>query len=150
MVPKRNEIKSSPSKGTSATTRLHPPLYDLALQVLSQLGAENSKHGEEESFKRDDPNTIRPFVEELVKTFSIDHYPVRMQCDGATDLTSDLVVKDCGPLLDAYTEYLCYGLQVPNDGLDTGLLYKRYAALLWKYGKAKAQKRYTSDIKDPQ
>ncbi|PHT52915.1 hypothetical protein CQW23_07377 [Capsicum baccatum] len=29
------------------------------------------------------------------------------------------------------------------------LIHKRYAALLWKYGEAKAQRPYTSDIKDP-
>ncbi|PHT77130.1 hypothetical protein T459_20652 [Capsicum annuum] len=46
---------------------------------------------------------------------------------------------DCGPFVAAYTEYLSDGLQVPNDGLDAGLLRKRYAALLWKYGEAKAQ-----------
>ncbi|KAF3646083.1 hypothetical protein FXO37_20635 [Capsicum annuum] len=56
-------------------------------------GAEDNEHGEEESFKRDDPNANSPSIEELVKTFSIDRYPVRMQCDGATDLTGDLVVK---------------------------------------------------------
>ncbi|KAF3615106.1 hypothetical protein FXO37_35651 [Capsicum annuum] len=56
-------------------------------------GAEDNEHGEEESFKRDDPNANSPFIEELVKTFSIDHYPVRIQCDGATNLTGDLVVK---------------------------------------------------------
>ncbi|PHU10931.1 hypothetical protein BC332_17861 [Capsicum chinense] len=33
------------------------------------------------------------------------------------------------------------GLQVQNDGLDVGLLHKRYADLLWKYGEAKAQSR---------
>ncbi|PHT37907.1 hypothetical protein CQW23_21480 [Capsicum baccatum] len=48
-----------------------------------------------------------------------------------------------------YAEYLSDGLQVPNDGLDTGLLQKRYAALLWKYGEVKAYKKYASDIKDP-
>ncbi|PHT66258.1 hypothetical protein T459_30683 [Capsicum annuum] len=40
-------------------------------------------------------------------------------------------------------------LQVPNDELDAGLLHKRYAALLWKYGETKAQKLYASDNKDP-
>ncbi|PHT80892.1 hypothetical protein T459_13907 [Capsicum annuum] len=89
MAPKRKEIESSPSKGTSATAQLHPPLYELALQVLSQSGVEDNEHGEEESFKRDDPNANSPSAEELVKTFSIDHYPVRMQCDGAIDLTED-------------------------------------------------------------
>ncbi|PHU14359.1 hypothetical protein BC332_15564 [Capsicum chinense] len=57
--------------------------------------------------------------------------------------------RDCGPFVAAYTEYLSDGLQVPNDGLDAGLLHKRYAALLWKYGEAKAQKPYTTDVKDP-
>ncbi|KAF3652030.1 putative glycerol-3-phosphate 2-O-acyltransferase 6-like [Capsicum annuum] len=93
MTPKIKEIESSPSKGTSEAAQLHPPLYELALQVLSQSGAEDNEHGEEESFKRDDPNANSPSIEELVKTFSIDRYPVRMQCDGATDLTSDLVVN---------------------------------------------------------
>ncbi|KAF3648046.1 hypothetical protein T459_16994 [Capsicum annuum] len=46
-------------------------------------------------------------------------------------------------------EYLSDELQVPNGGLDDGLLHKRYAALLWKYGEAKAQKPYASDVKDP-
>ncbi|PHT58517.1 hypothetical protein CQW23_00880 [Capsicum baccatum] len=57
--------------------------------------------------------------------------------------------KNCGLLLVAYTEYLNDGLQVPNDGLDVGLLHKRYVALLWKYGEVKAQKSYASDTKDP-
>ncbi|PHT31835.1 hypothetical protein CQW23_28172 [Capsicum baccatum] len=87
MAPKIKEIESSSSKRTSATAQLHPPLYELALQALSQSGAEDNEHGEEESFKRDDPNANSPSIEELVKTFSIDRYPVRMQCDGATDLT---------------------------------------------------------------
>ncbi|KAF3653830.1 putative protein EIN4-like [Capsicum annuum] len=242
MAPKIKEIESIPSKGTSAAALLHPPLYELALQALSQLGAEDNEHREEESFKRDDPNANSPSIKELVKTFSIDRYPVRIQCDGATDLMGDLVVKlghlkpslfettselpgrsflsnnskmcarateeqhelkkvdvtataeehnmtvdnsltaskdeekvepvhtdwsmievyrdkmanpfdvqyvdqisqqtigilDCGPFVAAYTEYLSDGLQVPNDGLDAGLLRKRYAALLWKYREMKA------------
>ncbi|PHT33219.1 hypothetical protein CQW23_29556 [Capsicum baccatum] len=290
MAPKIKEIESNPSKGTSAVAQLHPPLYELALQALSQSGAEDNEHREEESFKRDDPNANSPSVEELVKTFSIDRYPVRMQCDGATDLMGDLVVKfspnfsafsecssckcedckakhngvinainaltasvkemtskrgvmplkrisypdtpleikaakrrrkdtskvdiiataeehnmtvdnpstaskdeekvepvslgerknysfegfnildetpqklieliiadgllkhyadrDCGPFVAAYAEYLSDRLQVLNDGLDAGLLRKRYAALLWKYREAKAQKPYTTDVKD--
>ncbi|PHT78298.1 hypothetical protein T459_16350 [Capsicum annuum] len=93
MALKIKEIESSPSKGTSAAAQLHSPLYELALQALSQSGAEDNEHGNEESFKRDDPNTNSPSIEELVKTFSIDRYVVRMQCDGATDLMGDLVVK---------------------------------------------------------
>ncbi|KAF3636517.1 putative protein EIN4-like [Capsicum annuum] len=106
MAPKRKEIESSPSKGTSAAAQLHPPLYELTLQMLSQSGVEDNEHGEEESFKRDDPNSNSPSAKELVKTFSIDHYHVRMQCDGATDLTGDLVVKES-----------CFGqyLNVPED-----------------------------------
>ncbi|KAM3305414.1 hypothetical protein P3S67_012280 [Capsicum chacoense] len=93
MASKRKETESSPSKGTSAAAQLYPPLYVLALQALSQPGTEDNEHGEEECLKRDDPNANSPFAEELVKTFSIDRYPVRMQCDGATDLTGDFVVK---------------------------------------------------------
>ncbi|KAF3661498.1 Ras-related protein RABD2b [Capsicum annuum] len=93
MTFKRKKNESSPSKGTSAAARLHPPPYELALQVLSQSGAEDNEHGEGEYFKRDDPNANSPSAKELVKTFSIDRYPVRMQCDGATDLTGDFVVN---------------------------------------------------------
>ncbi|KAF3631138.1 hypothetical protein FXO37_28131 [Capsicum annuum] len=94
MAPKRIESESSPSKEISEAARLHPSLYELALQALSQSGVEYDEHGEEKYFKRDDPNANSPFAKELVKTFSIDRYPVRMECDGATDLTGDFVVKD--------------------------------------------------------
>ncbi|KAF3638416.1 hypothetical protein FXO38_23235 [Capsicum annuum] len=106
MAPKRKEIESSPSKGTSVAAQLHPPLYELALQMLSQSGAEDNEHGDEESFKRDDPNANSPSAEELVKTFSIDCYPVRMQYDGSTDLMGDLLVKKS-----------CFGqyLDLPED-----------------------------------
>ncbi|KAF3657411.1 putative protein EIN4-like [Capsicum annuum] len=272
MTLKIEEIESSPSKGTSAAAQLHPLLYDLTLQALFQSGAEDNEHREEESFKRDNPNANSPSIEELVKTFSIDRYPVRMQCDGATDLMGDLVVKlvmeksfdtfkkilreqkldsyfregcfgkyldlpednnarfqmkmcarateeqhelkkvdvtataeehkmtvdnpsttskdeekvepvrsdwstteayrdkmanpfdvqyvegiaqqtigslDYGPFVTAYADYLRDGLQVLNNGIDAGLLHKRYAALFWKYGEVKAQKSYTADVKDP-
>ncbi|PHT65535.1 hypothetical protein T459_29960 [Capsicum annuum] len=132
MDPQRKEIKSSPSKGTSAAARLHPPLYELALQALSQSRAEDNEHEEEECFKRDDPNANSPSTEELVKTFSID------------------IILNYGSFVTAYAEYLSNELQVPNDGLDFGLLLKIYVALLWKYREAKAQKPYASDIKDPQ
>ncbi|PHU28918.1 hypothetical protein BC332_01011 [Capsicum chinense] len=52
-------------------------------------GAGDNKYGEEEYLKTDDPNANSPSAEELVKTFSIDRYPVRMQCDGATDLMEE-------------------------------------------------------------
>ncbi|PHU21625.1 hypothetical protein BC332_06732 [Capsicum chinense] len=67
--------------------------------------------------------------------------------DGIAKQTIDSL--DCGPFVSAYAEYLSDGLQVPNDGLDVGLLRKRYAALLWKYGEAKAQKSYATNVKDP-
>ncbi|PHU00435.1 hypothetical protein BC332_30222 [Capsicum chinense] len=76
-----------------AAAQLHPPPYELALQALSQSGVEHNEHGEEQCLKRDDPNANIPSIKELVKTFSIDHYSMRMQCDGATDLMGDLVVK---------------------------------------------------------
>ncbi|PHU22226.1 hypothetical protein BC332_07333 [Capsicum chinense] len=85
MDPKINKTKSSLSKGTSETARLHPPHYDLALQALTQSGAEDDEHGKEGYFKRDDRNANSPSTKELVKTFSIDHYPVRIQSDGATN-----------------------------------------------------------------
>ncbi|PHT84515.1 hypothetical protein T459_12958 [Capsicum annuum] len=56
---------------------------------------------------------------------------------------------NCGPFIAASAEYLSDGLQVPNDGLDDGLLCKRYAAHLWKCGELKAQKPYATDVKDP-
>ncbi|PHT68611.1 hypothetical protein T459_28098 [Capsicum annuum] len=58
-------------------------------------------------------------------------------------------ILNCSPFVSAYTKYLSDGLQVRNYGLDAGLLHKRYAYLLWKYGEVKAQKLYASDIKDP-
>ncbi|PHU02501.1 hypothetical protein BC332_27752 [Capsicum chinense] len=109
MAPKIKEIEPIPSKRISVAAQLHPPLYDLALQSLSQSREEDNKHGEEESLKRDDPNINSPSIEELVKTFSIDRYPMRMQCDGATDLMGDLVVKKS-----------CFGkyLDLPEDNTD--------------------------------
>ncbi|PHU13612.1 hypothetical protein BC332_14817 [Capsicum chinense] len=56
---------------------------------------------------------------------------------------------NCGPFVAAYAEYLSDGLQVPNNGLDVELIHKIYAALLWKYEEAKAQKLYATDVKDP-
>ncbi|PHU30652.1 hypothetical protein BC332_02745 [Capsicum chinense] len=86
IAPQRKKTKSSPSKETSAAARLHPPLYELALQALSQSGAKDNEHREKKYLKRDNPNANSPSAESLVKTFSIDHYPMRMQCDGATNL----------------------------------------------------------------
>ncbi|PHT95580.1 hypothetical protein T459_03462 [Capsicum annuum] len=87
MTPKIKETKSSPSKETSTAARLYLPLYELDLQALSQSGTKDNEHEEEKFIKRDDPNANSPSIEEFVRTFSIDRYPVRMQCNGATDLT---------------------------------------------------------------
>ncbi|PHT59454.1 hypothetical protein CQW23_01817 [Capsicum baccatum] len=57
----------------------------------SSFATEDNEHGEEKSFKRDNPNANSPSIEELVKTFSIDRYLMRMQYDGATDLTGELM-----------------------------------------------------------
>ncbi|PHU13649.1 hypothetical protein BC332_14854 [Capsicum chinense] len=93
-------------------------------------GAEDNEHGEEESFKRDYPNANSPSAEGLVKTFSIDRYPLRMQCDGAKDLTGDLVVEPVmkksfdafrkilrEQKLDSYFRKSCFGqyLDLPED-----------------------------------
>ncbi|PHU20901.1 hypothetical protein BC332_12052 [Capsicum chinense] len=130
MVPKRTETKSSPSKGTSEAARLHPSLYELVLQALSQSGAEYYEHGKEGCFKRDDADANSPSTEELIKTFSIDRYPVRIQCDGVADLTSDFMVKSAmGKSFDAFRKILreqklnayfrdsCFGkyLDLPKD-----------------------------------
>ncbi|KAF3672374.1 hypothetical protein FXO38_06147 [Capsicum annuum] len=85
MAPKRTKTKSSPSKGKSEAARLYPPLYELALQALSLSGAKYEEHGEEEYFKRDDPNDNIPSTKDLVKTFNIDLYLMRMYGDGATE-----------------------------------------------------------------
>ncbi|PHU10588.1 hypothetical protein BC332_22448 [Capsicum chinense] len=107
MVPKRTKTESSPSKGPSEVARIHSPLYELALQALSQSRAEYGEHGKEECFKRDDVDANSPSTENLVKAFSIDHYPMRMQFDGAADLTGDFVVKSSmEKIFDAFQKIL--------------------------------------------
>ncbi|PHT48542.1 hypothetical protein CQW23_12750 [Capsicum baccatum] len=63
-------------------------------------GAEDNEHGEEECLKRDDPNANSPSTEELVKTFSIDRYPMRIQYDGATDLTVEATAEEHNIIVD--------------------------------------------------
>ncbi|PHU05681.1 hypothetical protein BC332_26503 [Capsicum chinense] len=94
------------------------------------MGAKDNEYEKEESLKRDDPNTNSPSAKELVKTFSIDRYPVRMQCDGVTDLMGDLVVKSVmgksfdtlrkilrEQKLDCYFRESCFGkyFDLPED-----------------------------------
>ncbi|PHT99316.1 hypothetical protein BC332_31755 [Capsicum chinense] len=85
MAPKRKETESSPSKGTNEAARIYPPLYEIVLQVLSQLEAEDNEYGEEDYFKRDDPNANSPSTEELVKTFSIDSYLVDVTVEATVE-----------------------------------------------------------------
>ncbi|PHT85893.1 hypothetical protein T459_07999 [Capsicum annuum] len=88
---------------------------------------------------RTDWSTIEAYRDKIANQFDVQY----------VDRISQVACKKCGPFVAAYAEYLSDGLQVPNDGLDDGLLRKRYAALLWKYGEAKAQKPYATDVKDP-
>ncbi|KAF3680660.1 hypothetical protein FXO38_02171 [Capsicum annuum] len=67
--------------------------YIIVIDYLAVVAEEYDEHGEEECFKRDDADANRPSNKELVKAFNIDRYPVRMQCDGAADLTGDFMVK---------------------------------------------------------
>ncbi|KAF3657171.1 hypothetical protein FXO38_13802 [Capsicum annuum] len=119
MAPKSKETESSPSKGISKAGRLHPPLYELSLPVLSQLELEDNEHGEEEYFNRDYPNVNSPFAEELVKTFSIDCYRVRMQGDGATDLTGDFQYLDLSEDNNA-----CFHIEMVYDLLKHRFMYE--------------------------
>ncbi|PHT95158.1 hypothetical protein T459_03040 [Capsicum annuum] len=86
-------------------------------------------------------STIEAYWDKMANPFDVQYVDgISQQAIGSLD---------CGPFVAAYAKYLSDGLQVPNDGLDVGLLRKRYAALLWKYGEAKAQKLYAIDAKDP-
>ncbi|PHT84361.1 hypothetical protein T459_12804 [Capsicum annuum] len=90
---------------------------------------------------RTDWSTIEAYRDKMVNLFDVQYIGEIAQ------QTIDSL--DCSLFVAAYAEYLSDGLQVPNDRLDTGLLRKRHATLLWKYGETKAQKPYASDIKDP-
>ncbi|PHT86226.1 hypothetical protein T459_08332 [Capsicum annuum] len=90
---------------------------------------------------RTDWSMIKAYQNKMANSFDVQYI------DGITQQTIGNL--DCGPFVATYAEYLNDGLQVPNDGLDAGLLCKRYAALLWKYGEAKAQNLYATDVKEP-
>ncbi|PHT85567.1 hypothetical protein T459_07673 [Capsicum annuum] len=136
MVPKRTETELSPSKETNEATRLHPPLYELVLQALSQSGAEYNEYREEECFKRYDANANSPSTEELVKTFSIDRYPVRIHCNGATYLTGDFVVKlamgNLSTSLEKYFENKNWMLISGTTALENILIFWRTTILVSK------------------
>ncbi|PHU00259.1 hypothetical protein BC332_30046 [Capsicum chinense] len=86
-------------------------------------------------------STIEAYRDKMANPFDVQYVT------GIAQQTIDSM--DCGPFVASYAEYLSDGLQVPNDGLDVGLLLKIYAALLWKHGETKAQKPYATDVKDP-
>ncbi|PHT81780.1 hypothetical protein T459_14795 [Capsicum annuum] len=70
-----------------------------------------------------DWSTIEAYRDKMANPFDV-HMLTKL-------LNKPLVAcKDCGPFVAIYVEYLSDGLKVPNDGLDAGLLRKRYAALL--------------------
>ncbi|PHT66077.1 hypothetical protein T459_30502 [Capsicum annuum] len=90
---------------------------------------------------RTDWSTIEIYRDKMANPFDVQYVDrIAQQTTGSLDY---------GPFIAAYVEYLSDGLQVPNDGLDAGLLRKRYVSLLWKYREAKAQKPYATDVKDP-
>ncbi|KAM3247932.1 hypothetical protein P3L10_009700 [Capsicum annuum] len=108
MIPKKIETKSSSSKGIIKAARLHPPLYELALQVLSLSRAEYDEHEEEKYFKRDYTDANSPSTEELVKTFSID--PMGKSFDAFKKILRE-------QKLDGYFRDSCFGkyLDLPED-----------------------------------
>ncbi|PHT58937.1 hypothetical protein CQW23_01300 [Capsicum baccatum] len=71
---------------------------------------------------RTDWSTIEVYRDKMANPFIVQYV------DGIAQQT--ICSLDCGPFVAAYTKYLRDGLQVPNDGLDVGLLCKRFAALL--------------------
>ncbi|PHU12510.1 hypothetical protein BC332_19440 [Capsicum chinense] len=71
---------------------------------------------------RTDWSTIEAYRDKMANSFDV------QDVDGIAQKTIRRL--DCGPFVVTYAEYLSDGLQVPNDGLDVGLLRKIYAALL--------------------
>ncbi|KAF3680370.1 putative protein EIN4-like [Capsicum annuum] len=74
-------------------------------------------------------STIEPYRDKMANTFDVQYInKIAQQIIGSLD---------CGLFVVAYTEYLSDGLQVPNDGLDAGLLPKD---MLLFYGNMEKQK----------
>ncbi|PHT76007.1 hypothetical protein T459_19529 [Capsicum annuum] len=71
---------------------------------------------------RTDWSTIEAYRDKMANPFDVQYV------EGIAQQTISSL--DCGLFVSAYAEYLSDGLQVPNDGLDAGLLRKRYTALL--------------------
>ncbi|PHT68197.1 hypothetical protein T459_27684 [Capsicum annuum] len=74
----------------------------IGLRPRTSQHGEYDEHRVDEYFKRDDPNANCPYTQELVKTFSIDHYPVRMHGDGAVDGGSGAAVGAIDVLLTVF------------------------------------------------
>ncbi|PHU04210.1 hypothetical protein BC332_25032 [Capsicum chinense] len=91
---------------------------------------------------RTDWSMIKAYQDKMTNPFDVQYV------EGISQQTIGSL--DCYPFVAAYAKYLSDGLQIPNGGLDVGSLHKRYTALLWKYGEAKPQKPYATDVKDPQ
>ncbi|PHU11352.1 hypothetical protein BC332_18282 [Capsicum chinense] len=71
---------------------------------------------------RTDWSTIEAYRDKMANPFDVQYVDeIAQQTIGSVD---------CSPFVAAYVEYLSDELQVPNDGLNAGLLHKRYAALL--------------------
>ncbi|PHU30057.1 hypothetical protein BC332_02150 [Capsicum chinense] len=71
---------------------------------------------------RTDWSTIEAYQDKMGNPFDVQYVEeIAQQTIGSLN---------CGPFVAAYAEYLSDGLQAPNDGLDIGLLRKRYDALL--------------------
>ncbi|KAF3654740.1 hypothetical protein T459_27324 [Capsicum annuum] len=90
---------------------------------------------------RTDLSTIEAYRDKMANPFDVQYIErIAQQIIGSLN---------CGPFVASYVEYLSDGLQVRNGRLNAGLLRKKCAALLWKYGEVKAQKLYATDVKDP-
>ncbi|PHU11343.1 hypothetical protein BC332_18273 [Capsicum chinense] len=79
---------------------------------------------------RTDWSTIEAYRDKMGNPFDVQYFK------GISQQT--IGILNCCHFVTAYAKYFNDGLQVLNDGLDIGLLYKIYASLLWKYGEVKA------------
>ncbi|PHT40471.1 hypothetical protein CQW23_19325 [Capsicum baccatum] len=97
---------------------------------LSSIDVQCAKATEEQhelKKVRTDWSTIEAYQDKMTNPFDVQYVNEIVQ--------QTIGILDCGPYVATYAEFLSDGLQVPNDGLDSELLCKRYAALLWKYGR---------------
>ncbi|KAF3636414.1 hypothetical protein T459_02270 [Capsicum annuum] len=114
-LPKKKR-RSGPSSEIQKLAKILPTYLDMSGSMDQKV--------------RTDWSTIEAYRDKMDNPFDVQYV------EGIAQQTISSL--DCGPFVATYGEYLSDGLQVTNDGLDVGLLRKRYAALLWKYGEAKA------------